>query len=46
MKMMSMEYSWNDTDKRKPKYAGKVCPIATVAATYLSWTGLGLNPGD
>ena len=42
---MSMQHSWNDSDKRKPTYSHKACASANLTTQNPTRTGLGLNPG-
>jgi hypothetical protein len=45
-----MEYRWNETDRRKPKYSGGgggggTCPRAPLGVTNPAWTDPGSSPG-
>lgn len=41
---MSMEKWWNDTNRGSWNIWSKTCPIATLSAVNLIWTGPGLHP--
>jgi len=43
--MMSVDYLWNGTDRRKKSTLRKTCPSATLSTINLTWTDLGSNPG-
>jgi len=41
---MRLWHWWNDTDGGK-QLTGEVCHSASLLTSYLTWTGLGSNPG-